>query len=111
MRTQDKEATGGVVFDALRRINQGAGREIYHVLLYYFADMEVELYNLLWPRQSAEYRKMCSKVKDHNGFEVYRKLWIYHGRGSAKQRVNGLRQLQRYPRCERIENLEKELLN
>ena len=49
--------------------------------------------------------------KGRNGFEVVRKLWIYHGRGSIKQRVKGLRQLQRYPRCERMENLEKELLN
>ena len=39
--------------------------------------------------------------KGRNGFEVYRKLWIYHGRGSMKQRVRGLRQLQRYPRRER----------
>ena len=28
-----------------------------------------------------------------------------------KQRVRGLRQLQRYPRCDRLENLERELLN
>lgn len=48
---------------------------------------------------------------NRNGFEVYRKLDLYHGKGSVKQRVKGLRQLQRYPRCDRLENLERELLN
>lgn len=48
--------------------------------------------------------------KGSNGSEACRKLYSCHGRGSIKQKVNGLRQLQRYPTCERVENLEKELL-
>ena len=64
----------GAVIDAIRKVNRDAGKEIINHLLYQFSDMAVELYNLRWPIVSPEFRKVCPRVKDHNGFEVYRSI-------------------------------------
>ena len=77
-----------------------------------------ELSSVLWNVLSATLHELylpqlqaLSGGDNRNGFENFRMLHLYHGKGSMKQRVRGLRQLQRYPRCDPLENLEKELLN
>ena len=81
-------------------------------------DNPLQLSNVLWTALSATIAESdlpqmeaLAGTKEHNGFEVYRKLLFCHGRSCVKHRVRGLKQLKNYPRCEKIEHLERELLN
>lgn len=87
IRARGVVADEGAVLQACRDANAKSGSNNSNILLYNFKDKANELYNLLWPKLSQEYRRMCVKVKDKNWF---RGLQAHFGRQGRSLRDVGV---------------------
>ena len=72
VRGLKEPVTESLLTETVRNVTEELGGNVINYLMYKCHDMNGELYRLLWPRLSVEYRRMCNKVKGHDGFEVYR---------------------------------------